>query len=132
MKITLPHVFWLIILTSLMLGGMLWQKERVAPEWQIIYAHDKTGAGTEGSKEALIEAVRKGYPVRIYWAGRTVEHVTDVPFLTILAGEVFGQIHPIKGQKPSTNPPSVELRENEWVTIFSTNGEWALKWFVYK
>ncbi|PHZ83887.1 hypothetical protein [Paremcibacter congregatus] len=126
------YIFWLFLLVSLMFGGLFWQKDMAPAKWQIAYEHDTAGLGIEGSKETLIEAIRLGYPVRIYWAGGPVEHVTNVPFLTILGGEVFGQIHPIKGQKPITTPPSVELRENEWVTIFSTNGERSLKWFVYK
>lgn len=116
-----------------LLGGMLvfLLGDRNEPVWQLAYEHSADGEALEGSKAALIAAVRAGKPVRVYWRGRRVEHVADSYFLTILQDEVFAQIAPISGQKPSVDPAAIELRENKWNTVFATNGERALKWFVW-
>lgn len=98
--------------------------------WRLAYAHDAAGGVTEGSKEALVSAILSGKPVRVYWAGTTVQHVADAGFLTVLEGEVFAQIHTITAQKPSTGPAAVELRDGTWQTVFATNGDRALRWFV--
>ncbi|NNF06144.1 MAG: hypothetical protein HKN21_05235 [Candidatus Eisenbacteria bacterium] len=105
----------------------------VNPTWVSVYEHDAEGVTLSGSKEALIEAVRAGQPIRVYWAGRRVEHATDAGFLTILQGEVFAQIPEILGQQPSVDPPAIAFREPEgttWTTILATNGNRALKWFA--
>ena len=109
---------------------ILTQYSASSESWQLAYAHDEKGKTIEGSKAALIEAVLNGKPVRVYWAGRQVQHVTDSYFLTVLQGEVFAQIAPITGQRPSTNPAAVTLNDGEWKSIFATNGDRALKWFV--
>jgi len=101
-----------------------------ANTWQLAYAHDATGKTTEGSKEALIKAVTNGKPVRVYWAGRRVQHTIDASILTVLEGEVFAQMPTITAQKPSVDPAAITLRDGTWQTVFATNGDRALKWFV--
>ncbi len=100
--------------------------------WRLIYSHDENGAALEGSKDVLADAVRAGKPVRVYWSGRYVEHATDSFFLTIIGGEVFAQVESIRAQRPTEEPPSIELMDEDqrWAAIFSTNGDRALKWFV--
>ncbi len=98
--------------------------------WKLVYSHDENGLLKNGSKQELIDAIRSGKSVRVFWQGKKVEHLTDAFFLTILGGEVFAQIEKIQGQKPILTPPTIELRENEWLTILSTNGDRALKWFI--
>lgn len=98
--------------------------------WQLAYAHDASGKAIEGSKEALIEAAIDGKPVRVYWAGTRVQHVIDAGFLTVLEDEVFAQMHPITAQKPSVDPAAITLQDGKWQTVFATNGDRALKWFV--
>ncbi|MEO1219803.1 MAG: hypothetical protein AAFY42_00440 [Pseudomonadota bacterium] len=102
------------------------------PTWQLTYAHDREGNAVEGSKSALIEAVREGRPVRVYWAGGRVEHVTDSYFLTVFQGEIFAQTPLITGQRPRTDPVRIEFPEDgsTWNTIHATNGDRALRWFV--
>jgi len=102
----------------------------VNSSWELTYSNDKQGQPLYGSKQKLIDAVREGKSVRIYWSGTVVEHLTDTFFITILGGEVFAQIESIQGQTPSLDPPKIELRENQWRAIFSTNGNRELKWFV--
>lgn len=101
-----------------------------SPKWQLVYEHSAEGEAITGSKADLIAAVRRGAQIRVYWAGRRVEHVADSYFLTVLQDEVFAQIAPISGQRPSVDPAKIELRDNKWNAVFATNGERALKWFV--
>ncbi len=94
--------------------------------WQKVYRNDERGGTTFGSKKALIDAVRLGYPVRIGWGGNRVEHVAEADFLTILQGdEVFAQIRSIVGQAPSIANDSLKIRfrmNNQWTKISGTNG----------
>ena len=123
----------MIALLAVTLGFFIGTK-RVEPSggWALVYAHDESGAVLEGAKDVLLSAIRDGKPVRVYWAGSYVEHATDSFFLTIIEGEVFAQISSIRVQRPTQNPPSVALmaEDQRWATIFSTNGDRALKWFV--
>lgn len=45
------------------------------PSWELVYANDAEGNALEGSKQELIETVRSGRPIRVYWSGGRVEHV---------------------------------------------------------
>ncbi len=101
--------------------------------WILVYRNDDNGKTIFGNKQKLIEAVRKGFPVRIGFGSRrsndstkSVEHVTDAHFLTISNGkEVFAQIKPIIGQRPELENNSLDItfRHNiEWSIIVGTNG----------
>ncbi|MEX0299591.1 MAG: hypothetical protein AB3N28_11025 [Kordiimonas sp.] len=106
-------------------------EKRREPSWQLVYAHDNSGIATEGQKADLVAAVIAGKEVRVYWEGRYVKHAADAGFLTVIGDEVFAQIHEIKGQRPTETPPSIEFRQDTtWSTIFATNGDRALRWFV--
>jgi hypothetical protein len=72
-----------------------------APQWRLVYRHDADGAPIEGNRQALLDAVRRGAPVRVAWgfsgtAGTTpitVEHTADPVFLSIMEGQhVFIQL----------------------------------------
>jgi len=97
---------------------------QVNPNWRLVYAHDAAGKTLEGSKADLIDAVQTGKPIRVYTAGRTVQHSADALFLTIFEGEVFAQIHPIESQQPISNPPRMLFRQagQKWRMIIGTNG----------
>jgi hypothetical protein len=99
-------------------------------KWTLVLEHDSKGVATTGSKESLIKAVRSGSEVRVYWTGGWVEHLADANFLTVIKSEVFAQLDTIVGQKPTKEPPSVELRESEWTGLISTKGPYEAKWFV--
>ncbi|WP_018997918.1 hypothetical protein [Hirschia maritima] len=132
---------WLFGLLGLILGGLVTfgilqskenQLETPVYGWQLVYAHTETGETISGAKEDLINAIQAGKPVRVGWSGSYVDHVTDGYFLTIIDGEVFAQIFEIRGQRPSRSPPNIELAEEgqNWLTVFATNGDRALRWFV--
>ncbi len=89
-------------------------------EWKLVYANDENGNSLEGSKEVLIASIRAGKPVRIYTAGRHIDHATGAQFLSIFKGEVFAQITPIESQRPTENPAQILFREPgvKWRSIF--------------
>lgn len=106
--------------------------QTTAPQWHLVYKHDAQGNAITGSKEDLKMAVRQGLPIRIGWGRanpdrtRSIEHVADAQFLSILDGqEVFAQISPIRGQAPFGTLDSMGIQfrpENIWTTIKGSNG----------
>ena len=105
---------------------------RLRLKGQLVYANDAEGNAVEGSKDELIESIREGKPVRVYWRGGRVEHVVDSNFLTIFGGEVFAQASTIRGQRPRTEPVRIELAEEgaEWTGLFSTTGGFPVRWYT--
>ena len=125
-------------------------------EWQLVYEHNEQGEAISGSKEALIEAVRAGQDIKIGWkmgsGEKIVEHWAMAQFMTIMNGEVFGQITPILSQSPSFDQNIITFREGmKWSFIASTSGKnatyyysfdgtalddsiyrWGNKWYVKK
>ncbi|MEN0048222.1 MAG: hypothetical protein AAF806_14265 [Bacteroidota bacterium] len=101
--------------------------------WKIIYRNDKDGNTISGNKNDLLNAARRGYPIRIGFGSRrvsdttkSVEHITDASFLTITNdNELFAQITPIIGQNPNLDQDSlgVVFRENlSWTIVVGTTG----------
>lgn len=70
------------------------------PSWRLAYRHDADGKPVEGRKEGLLDAVRRGTPIRLAWGGAfttptgnvTVEHAAEPVFTSIMGGEVFAQL----------------------------------------
>ncbi|GAA4274272.1 hypothetical protein GCM10022258_35680 [Aquimarina gracilis] len=101
-------------------------------DWKLIYHNDKDGKTIEGKITHLIEAVRQGKKIRIYWSSqrkndttKKVEHFAEAKFLTVLSDTiVFAQIDPIIGQTPSFEKQTIQLKENlEWSLIAASNGK---------
>lgn len=72
-----------------------------APQWRLVYRHDADGTPIDGTRQALLDAVRRGAPIRFAWgfsgsadgAAISVEHSAEPVFLTIMEGEhVFVQL----------------------------------------
>lgn len=121
-----------------------------SPDWQLIYAHDKDGNPESGDKQRLLQLVREGRPVRVYWPIRdVVEHVADAGFMTVMNGEVFAQIDGIVRQIPDRETRKRIALDAEgqsrWHAVFATTGElrsfqsaegnlgdyrFPLKWYV--
>ena len=83
------------------------------PTWRLVYRHDADGKAQAGAKAALLDAVRRGRPIRFAWgvkaegAGRTVsvEHSAEPVFVTIMGGEeVFVQLPEHVGQASYVEP----------------------------
>lgn len=132
----MKNTFAILILfaTIFLLVNCTGTQENNTSDWTVLYRHNAEGKTISGNKDHLIKAVRLGLPVRIGFGGRrpldtlkSVEHLADAQFLTIANGnEVFAQISPIFGQKPSLDSDtlSVELRNlSQWTMIIGTNGE---------
>ena len=75
--------------------------EACAPQWRLAYRHDADGQALEGSREALLDAVRRGAPLRLAWglassAGPTpvvIEHAAEPEFVTVMNREhIFVQL----------------------------------------
>ena len=74
-----------------------------------------------------------GHPIRVGFGGRgrtdtlrSIEHVIDASFLSISNGnEVFAQINPIVGQRPTLDSDSltINFRTNlNWTILIGSNG----------
>ncbi len=120
----LPYLFLLITISA--------NAQQSRSGWTLVFRNDASGAVLFGDKQELIHAVRSGYQVRVGWGHRhpeddkrSVEHVADAGFLTILSGtEVLAQIDPIVGQRPDYENGLITFREgNSWVQMANTNGK---------
>lgn len=93
----LHHLTFLRHLLGLMFLGIAAcaaQPEAPRPNvgWTAVYQHDAAGAVLSGSIDRLIDAVRRGYSIRIAWGWRrevngqvfALEHSADPVFVTIL------------------------------------------------
>ena len=120
------------LLAASMVHAQVSQQQPVG--WHLVYAADSTGARTAGDKAALLAAVRAGQPVRLGWAityrlpdstTSTIEHFAEARFLTIHKGEVFAQIAPIIGQRPSAREAVIAFRGKNgelWYAMLDTTG----------
>jgi hypothetical protein len=62
-----------------------------SPQWRLAYRHDADGHPLAGSKPALFDAVRRGYPLRLAWgfsreAERAIrlEHTAEPVFVSLI------------------------------------------------
>lgn len=103
-----------------------------SPAWRLAYEHDRDGKGLAGSKEALFEAVRRGYPIRIAWGMKTadgkisVEHASDTVFVTIMNGaEVVAQLpeHASQTSYWNAKEASFDAAGVMWRGMMSTSGD---------
>jgi len=126
MKIQNTTLFLFFFLSTIFLSSCDTSNTSSPKGWTKVFVNDENGNALFGNKAELIDAVRSGYPIRIGFGGRRVEHVANADFLTISAGEeVFGQIPSILGQMPSFPPDSIKVDfrpNNKWTRIAGTNG----------
>jgi len=124
MSISLPSRFLFMLSLSFLFLSCSHQKSDRGG-WRKVFQNDEQGEVVMGDKQELMDAVRLGYPIRMGWGGRRVEHVAGADFLTIFEGEVFGQVDAITGQAPAIDGDTVKIRfrpENHWTKIAGTNG----------
>lgn len=105
--------------------------------WRLAYEHDRDGKPLAGSKDALFDAVHRGYPVRITWGLRTsdgkisVEHSSDTVFVTIMNGqEVVAQLPEHSSQSSYWNPKEASFDNAGvlWRAMMSTSGDFDAVW----
>ncbi len=118
-----PHPFSFTVV-ALAATACLASPGMAQSDWRLVYANDAAGDAMAGSKTVLIDHVRSGRPVRVGWAGQTVEHVDDASFLTIFEGEVYAQVEAIPAQSPNAERDAIRFRggDMEWQAMFSTTG----------
>jgi hypothetical protein len=92
---------------------------------------EPAGNVLDGSKDALIKAVRAGLPIRIGWSidfdndGKAeLAHWADAMFLTEFEGEIYAQINEINRQAPLRGKKRIDLGEKSlrWTGLLGTNG----------
>ncbi len=103
-----------------------------APSWRLAYHHDTNGQRIGGSKEALLDAVRRGYPIRLTWGvsvpdrGISVEHAAEPVFTTITNGsEVVAQLPEHVGQQSYWNVQQAKFDNPAvlWRGLMTTTGD---------
>ncbi len=97
---------------------------------KILLHTDFEGNVVSGSKEKLIEEIRKGYSVRVGWqldfnkdGVGDFDHWAPAEFITILGNDVFTQIRNINVQLPYQDKPQVDIIPVNimWTAILGTN-----------
>lgn len=103
------------------------------PSWRLVYQHEADGKPLVGAKEALFDAVRRGYEIRLAWGAsidagdrpRSVEHAAEPVFVTIMDGsELFVQLPEHIAQASYIDPAKAvfETPSVMWRGLMGTNG----------
>jgi hypothetical protein len=99
--------------------------------WRFVFANDGHGKDLQGSREALLAAIRKGSPVRVGWSESSsseswsVEEFSDAGFTNIMGGrDVVAQLDPALIQTNYVDATKAGLRSPalEWHALMSTDG----------
>ena len=104
-----------------------------APQWRLTYRHDADGRAVEGSRAALLDAIRRGAPLRLAWglASGTgtppvvLEHTAEPVFLTVMSGEhVFVQLPEHIAQSSYAQPERARFDQASvmWRGLMGTDG----------
>jgi hypothetical protein len=89
------------------------------------------GRASEGSKDAVRNAVSAGLPLRVGWGldvnadGRPeISHWADAGFVSDFEGDVFAQVHDIQRQTPQRDPARIPMPagRQRWSGLVGTNG----------
>ena len=72
----------LFILSLLAFISFSTSRTRVQPGWRPVYQNDVNGAPAFGKKEALLQAVRQGCPIRVAWGEKLDDGTTDIEYST--------------------------------------------------
>ncbi len=111
----------------------------MAQDSKILLKTDFEGVVSEGSIEALIEAIQNGESIRVGWQldfngdqKADLEHWIDANFISILNGHVFNQIEPIYRQIPKAEIPQIEIQDSktQWTGIIGTNGKLVSRYLM--
>jgi len=66
----------------LLLSGCMVSKQQNIPQWRLVYQNDSTGHTLYGNKHALVEAIKRGSPVRVAWGEKLDDGTSDIEFST--------------------------------------------------
>jgi hypothetical protein len=103
------------------------------PQWRMVYRHDADGRPLDGTRQALLDAIRRGAPLRVAWgfAGNAssgpvaVEHAIDPVFVTVMNGEhVFVQLPEHIAQTSYSQPEGARFDRASvmWRGLMGTTG----------
>ncbi len=116
--------------------GMQQQKNT---DWNMVYKCDKEGNALTGSKQALVEAIRKGASVKIGWGFKgkkhRIEHLSEPIWLAILdEKEVIAHLDPQVLSSTDWEELTASYKDTtqlvyEWRVVISTKGEFDAIWY---
>ncbi|MFW6083683.1 MAG: hypothetical protein ACODAA_00530 [Gemmatimonadota bacterium] len=128
------HPAFLPLLPFLVLAGCSGQEAAPAPPtWQLVYQHDEDGNPLAGKAEDLVDAMKRGSPIRVSWGGTVEDDTTWIHFaepdFTAVMGDtaVVAQFPPsliqtnyVDARKAflQTDPPT------EWRALMATTGNY--------
>lgn len=99
--------------------------------WRLVFVNGPGGEALSGERSHLLDAIRRGSPVRVAWGEAdadgawSVEEFADAGFTNIIGGsEVVAQIAPALIQTSYTDAATASLRNPivEWHAIIATDG----------
>lgn len=101
-------------------------------QWRLVYRHDAEGAPLAGSREALLDAFRRGQPLRLGWGMKVerngqwvqLEHVAEPVFASLVGGrDLFVQL-PEHVLQTSYHEPSQDFGKPSvaWRGLMGTTG----------
>ncbi len=97
----------------------------------LLFATGFDKAPTHGSKDALIDAVNRGAPIRVGWdldfngdGASDLTHFADAKYLSVYEGEVFTQVDTINTQRPQRGQADMHLTDSftGWRGSMGSNG----------
>ena len=110
--------------------------------WQLVLKTDADGSVIAGSKEALINAIRKGSDLKIGWGVQredlSIEHLSEPIWLAILSEqEVMAHLDPqvlsaIDWDDLNANYEDPTLLPQEWRVVLNTKGDFDAVWYDRK
>jgi hypothetical protein len=105
--------------------------KRANTGWQAVYKHNENGKPLSGNKQALIDAIRNGYDVKIGWGFQLkrdtsirLEHTANPHFVTITKNDEVTAIiheHALLNSYMS-DTPKFNLPMHSWKCVLSTTG----------
>jgi len=110
--------------------------------WNVVLKTDKDGKILNGSKGALMDAIRGGADIKIGWGGKredlSIEHLSSPIWLAILSEEeVMAHLDPqvlsgIDWENLNANYKDPALLQQEWRVVLTTKGDFDAVWYDKK
>jgi hypothetical protein len=120
------------ILFSLLINGCSPESERrdTTSEWRLLYQHDTAGRLLEGKREHLINAMKRGSPVKVSWGVKLPNGETCIefaePIFTTMVNDtgliVQFPLSYIQTSYMDAGTASFRLPPMGWRGIMTTNG----------
>ena len=117
-------------------------KTTTSDNWEVVLKTDKEGVVLEGSKAALMNAIRAGADIKIGWGGKrenlSIEHLSVPIWLAILSEkEVMAHLDPqvlsgIDWDGLNASYEDSSLLQKEWRVVLTTKGDFDAVWYDIK